>query len=199
MKRKDRAKRKDHMKRKEARMLVVLFAVAAVVLFITLLLQYEGETSPTGEFKWWARWNVCRDFDDGLNYYVNSSVVVRYNSISHSYADMCLDNFTVAEGYCQDQLATNFSIAYYNCTNGCYDGKCRVSPITTCTDFDHGLNYATASYVIVRTDSNVSMRYDDTCKNRIVLAEGYCPTTTASTFSISYYNCTNGCSDGRCA
>jgi len=139
---------------------------------------------------------TCKDYDDGLNFYVKSSVLIKRSDGSQNwYNDACTgDGKSVYENYCSGNV---WKMSTYACPVGCSDGKCIVPSGTTCIDYDNGKNYNTKSSVLIKKSDGSEKWYNDACTgDGKSVYENYCK--DASTWAMETYTCPNGCSNGQC-
>jgi len=130
--------------------------------------------------------DFCNDTDGGIIPFYFGIVTTQ----DGSFDDTCMDNSTLEEYYCENDLKLLANVA---CNNGCLNGVCLNESAggnqNFCNDTDGGLEYY--DFGIVTTESN---SFNDTCYGDS-LQEYYCLNNT----QLSNTNvCPNGCENGIC-
>ncbi|MFH0862488.1 MAG: hypothetical protein V1875_05590 [Candidatus Altiarchaeota archaeon] len=151
---------------------------------------------------------ICTDSDGGKNYYLKGTTCQGTSCES----DLCLTQTRLFEMDCGPggDIKTGY---YHDCPNGCTDGACIKTPITSTTSstststtlpnscFDETAGDEGGNYNIRGVTSGfwmgVKFRLEDVCtSDGITLKETYCKGTQVQ---ADYYKCPNGCKDGACA
>ncbi len=159
---------------------------------------------------------ICID-SDGNNKYILGEVVAsgdnyyiehynNYGGIINGeeiiiFEDYCYDANSYTPGFegivefvCVNNYGVSpvFTDCPYNCINGaCIEGN---SSEYFCNDTDEGINYNIAGSVEVMNDYGHEI-FNDHCFYDNILIENYCAGIEAH---FNEYNCSNGCSNGRC-
>lgn len=128
---------------------------------------------------------VCTDSDATDEYDLGQTIQYNGGVVAQSKSDLCLDNTTIKEFFCD---GNNIQFKSLPCPPAtiCNSGLCR--PL--CEDHDYGVQSHAASYV---SDQNGS--YYDFCSTPSLLSEYVCNGNVAATTSVT---CSVLCKDGRC-
>ncbi|MBU5678644.1 MAG: hypothetical protein KQA36_01995 [Candidatus Aenigmarchaeota archaeon] len=153
--------------------------------------------------------NYCSDSDGGYNIYQKGYVSGYFNGVYYNYVDYCSGNYVV-EYYCSGNYP--YSLSEY-CLQGCFDGRCLKSGITTtttiipttilttitttipntCKDTDGGYNIYISGSIYGYYNSKYFIASDYCSGN--YLNEYYCSNNMPAS-GISY--CQYGCFYGAC-
>lgn len=163
---------------------------------------------------------LCTDSDSGIDYYRRGTAAISNKQTGQAitaYTDSCAGD-TLTEYRCTGSptlgnmqataenkpcASLNSGSYTYTCSNGACVSTATPTPAAmTCTDYDGGKSYGTASYTI---DSN-GVRRDDSCPSSTTLTEQYCYNTATGAVmasgtaipTLESYACPNGCSGGKC-
>ena len=74
------------------------------------------------------------EYPDGKNYYIKGAVHLFSKYKNYGSYDFCQSTLVLREQYCKTE--NEIDEEFYTCPNGCSDGACKPSNITTCTDSD---------------------------------------------------------------
>ena len=139
---------------------------------------------------------TCKDYDDGLNFYVKSSVLIkRLDGSQNWYNDACTgDGKSVYENYCS---GNEWKMSTYACPVGCSDGKCIMPSGTTCIDYDNGPNPYIKSSVLMNFPGGIQRWYTDYCIDSKNVRDMMCGNNI---LKLAPLTCPDGstCSDGKC-
>jgi len=108
------------------------------------------------------------------------------------YYDHCASATQLNEAYCTKD--GKLAASGVTCPNGCKDGACVITNISTCSDSDGGTNY----YVKGTITGNLASGdiRSDMCINSVTLRELFCNSNNIGWPAL--YDCPNGCKDGVC-
>src|SRR4030042_713300 len=140
-----------------------------------------------------AGYTSCTD-SDGTNDKNKGYITTVLNGHSSTTFDVCNNENNVAEQTCDGKTP---KAVFYYCPSGfkCYDGACKESGYTSCTDSD-GTNTKNKGYITTVLNGHSSTTFD-VCNNENNVAEQTCDGKTPKAV---FYDCPSGfkCYDGAC-
>jgi hypothetical protein len=135
----------------------------------------------------------CTDSDGGKDYYEKGEITEGENNgfdSCNTNGQFGSDPNMLMEYFCDESSA--IAVDWYSCPNGCKDGACIASNVTTCTDSDGGDVPFVKGEIIV---NGVHYDYDYCITNTNELREYVC---YQGDTKINGHTCENGCQDGAC-
>ena len=167
--------------------LITVFIISIIFLSILIINRQQDNDNEDQDTDFSEH---CFDSDNGKNYYKKGEVYIQGN-VNPSVIDKCYGN-NLNEGICVEDGGS--ASLYYNCPNGCQDGRCleqKIDKNNNCEDPDGGLNYYLKTTI---HPENLT----DECLDKTNLMEYRCTKDNNIYKNYQMYECPSGCSDGAC-